>query len=292
MFLKNAIPLGFVELANGSKAIYPMNDLFLTYTFEDASNWESLRLAVNLVIDSYRGTKPDTSVKPIEGRISVRTQFRHLLSIDWKTTRDQDIKIIEDDEETSYVEFQNKATTNPPIEIRSVEYFGLGIGHGKGKTVNQLWLLAEDVEPVLHGGMFERYVLKSEVTGHTHPNTSGIMYVSLVKLSRAVGPVGELASFFLGQMYNPENGDVKKIAEAMKTSFEAFKADKEVIRVLTLAERYSQEGEAKGKEIGKEIGINLAADRIAELIDNGFSLDEALRNVRENKEWINGTQKK
>jgi len=61
--------------------------------------------------------------------------------------------MVEDKGAVTYIEFQNKATTNPPIPVRSVEYFGLGIGHSKGKTANQIWLLAEDVGAVLVGNL-------------------------------------------------------------------------------------------------------------------------------------------
>ena len=142
-------PLGYIELANGSKAIYPMNDIFLNYTFEDAAHWETLRSTVNLIIEAYRQVTPGTQVRPVTGKIQVRTQFRHLLGTDGKTTRDQDIKLTEDETEESYIEFQNRARPDTPVEIRAVEYFGLGIGHSKGRIANQLWLLAQDVDAVL-----------------------------------------------------------------------------------------------------------------------------------------------
>ena len=91
MALKDTTPLGYIELANGSKAIFPMNDIFLNFTFENTTHWEALRLAVNLLIEAYKKQKPDSKVKPIEGNIKVRTQFQHLLDIQ-NTTRDQDIK--------------------------------------------------------------------------------------------------------------------------------------------------------------------------------------------------------
>jgi len=79
-------------------------------------------------------------------------------------TRDQDLKMTEKEDNATYIECQNDANTQPPIEIRSVVYFGLGIGHNKGKLTNQIWLLAEDVPSVLHGKTFARYVLKDEIT--------------------------------------------------------------------------------------------------------------------------------
>jgi hypothetical protein len=196
-------PLGYVELENGSKAIFPMNDFFLTYTFEKPEHWESLRLTVNLLIEAYKQMKPESQVAPISGKIKVETQFRHLLNIQ-NTTRDQDIKLTEGESDAHYIEFHNRARANPPVEIRSVEYFGLGIGHSRGKIANQIWLLAEDVDAVLHGKPFTRYMLKDEVTGNAHPTSSGIMYISLQKLSQEKSSVGELASFFLGGISDPQ----------------------------------------------------------------------------------------
>ena len=102
MLTNDKTPLGYVELPGGSKAIYPMNDIFLTFTFEDAAHWEALRIAVNLIIDAYIRANSATMLKPIMGNIKVRTQFKHLLSTDGKTTRDQDIKITDEGAGVSY----------------------------------------------------------------------------------------------------------------------------------------------------------------------------------------------
>jgi len=115
-------PLGYVQLKSGAKAIFPMNNTFLNYTFEIKAHWEALRLFANLVIDAFKQLVTDTRLEPIEGNIEVRTQFRHLVEADDKTTfRDQDIKMTEDEDAATYVEFQNRANTDTPIEIRSVD---------------------------------------------------------------------------------------------------------------------------------------------------------------------------
>ena len=272
-------PLGFVSLTNGAKAIYPMNDIFLNYAFEDPANWEALRLTINILLYAYKQKYPCTTVEMIEGNIKVRTQFRHLLETDIKTTRNQDFEIIEDDENITFIEFQNRAQTHPPIEIRSVEYFGLGISRNRGKQANQIWLLAEDLKSVLNGKVFARYILKDEATNYVHPATSGIMYVSLLKLSKEKGPAGELASFLLGKTTDPKDDSVKKIAEALKTCFNDFKTNKDVVKMLTLAERYLDEGEARGISIGEARG----AKKLAELIKSGLSPDEALNKLNEEK---------
>ena len=197
-------------------------------------------------------------------------------------TREQDIKIAEDEAEATYIEFQNRARTEIPIEIRSVEYFGLGIGHNKGKLANQIWLLAEDVESVLHGKTFTRYILKDEITEKEHPTTSGIMYVSLEKLSKEESPAGELASFLLGKTSNPKNEVVEKITKAFNAGFDAFKSDKEVVKVLSARERGWFEGLVEGEARG--------ATRLAELIKSGLTVDEALLRINENQNDVTPSQ--
>ena len=97
------------------------------------------------------------------------------------------------------------------------------------------------------------------------------MYVSLTKLSQEEGPAGELASFHLSKTVNPENDAVKTIIKNFNTSFNVFKADKEVAKVLSVAERYRNEGWTDG------------AIKTVELIKSGLSPDEALRKVLEEK---------
>jgi len=242
-------PMGYIELSNGSKAIYPMNDIFLNYTFEKAAYWETLRTAINILIEAYALQQPKTKIKPIQGIIEVKTQYQYLLDIQ-NTTKDQDIKIITPNSEATYIEFQNRARPDIPIEIRSVEYFGLGIGHSKGKLANQIWLLAEDVEAVLHGQIFARYVLKDEATLASHPTESGILYVSLAKLSQEDTPAGELASFLLGKATTPRHNNIQSITQDFISSFNNFKSDKEAVNMLSLYERAKSEGRSEGRSEG------------------------------------------
>ena len=270
MAAKNSVPLGYVSLSDGEKAIYPMNDIFLNYTFENMEYWESLREATNIFIERFKQYQPSTDVNPVEGVIHVRTQFQHLLGND-NTTRNQDLRIIEATEGSTYLEFQNRAKPDIPVEVRSVEYFGLGIGHGGGKLANQIWLLASDVKVVLHSEIFTRYILKDEVTGNKHPANSGIMYVSLSKLSKEDSVAGELASFLLGKTSEPKYEDVKKIADAFKKSFKSFKIDKDVAKMLSLAERYRHDGLVEGKAA--------LADEARELYEKGLDPQEILRMI-------------
>ena len=263
---KNKFPLGYIELDNGTKAITAMNDIFLNHMFMNPDNWETLRDSVNIILEEYRCSNPDTTISLVVGKVVVETQYKHLLNIE-NATRDQDIKMTADSE-LVYIEFQNRAKTNPPVEIRAVEYFGLSIGHSKGKTANQIWLMAENLEVILHDKMFARYILKDEVTGEAHPGESGILYVSLPMLAQSKGPAGELAAFLLGQIVEPQDEKVKAIANNFNMSFNVFKSDKEVLNMLSLRERAKNEGRDE------------AVLEIYELMKQGLSAEEALEKVK------------
>ena len=219
------------------------------------------------------------------GEIIVETQYKYLLSID-NTTKDQDIKMTSKSNMT-YIEFQNRTKTKPPIETRAVEYFGLGIGYSKGKTSNQIWLLAEGLESVFHGKIFARYILKDEITGESHPGDSGILYVNLSKLAEEKNPAGELAGFLLGNIADPENEEVKEIVKSFNVGFNAFKADKEAVKMMSLRERARnegwmdgvEEGEARGEARGEVKGAIATVNELTELIKLGFTLDEASQKI-------------
>ena len=130
----------------------------------------------------------------------------------------------------------------------------------------------------MHGKTFARYILKDEVTGEKHPEKSSILYVSLQKLSLQKDAAGEMALYLLGNIKDLKNNNAKKIAEIFSTSFDDFKKDKDVVNVLSLAERYTNEGEARGVERG--------ANRLAELINNGLSITEALEKIKEEQKEI------
>ena len=86
-------PLGYVELPSGSKAIYPMNDIFLNYYYKNPANWEILREIVNIIVEAYQQINPSTLLELIVGLIEVQTQYTQMLD-DGKTTREQDIKMV------------------------------------------------------------------------------------------------------------------------------------------------------------------------------------------------------
>ena len=132
-----------------------------------------------------------------------------------------------------------------------MEYFGLSLGNSKGNRANQIWVLAKDLDTVLLGETFTYYVLKDVVTGLSYPNKSGIMFISLQRLSQdKTSPSGELATFLIGEDINPKNEDVMNIIDGFKNSFETFRDEQEVIDMLTLTQRARYEGEARGKAIG------------------------------------------
>ena len=263
--MPDKIPLGYVELDNGTKAITAMNDLFLNHMFMNPKNWETLRDSVNIILEEYRQSNPDTSITLVVGKVVVETQYKYLLNIE-NATRDQDIKMTAE-AELVFIEFQNRAKTTPPVEIRAVEYFGLAIGHSKGKTANQIWLMAEDLESVLHDKAFARYILRDEVTGELHPGDSGILYVSLPKLAQNKSPAGELAAFLLGLITEPKDEKIKAIVNNFNTSFDAFKSDKEVLNMLSLKERAKNEGRDE------------AVHEMYELIKKGFTPEDAMEMV-------------
>ena len=265
MAKNNRKPLGVIELEDGDKEIFPMADLFLTYTFENQSNWKLLQSICNILLDSCRKLKPSIDIELIGDDVKIITQYKRLVSANTKKAKQQDIKIIEqkdskiadsiksaDDVQTTYVEFQNEVNIKPPIEIRAVEYFGLSLGNSKGNRANQVWVLAKDLDSVLHGEIFTYYVLKDVVTGASYPNKSGIMFISLQKLSQdRRSSAGELAAFLIGENVMPKNKDVKDIVDGFKSSFETFREQQEVIDMLTLTQRARYEGEVIGEARGE-----------------------------------------
>jgi len=289
-------PLGFIELESGLMEVYAMNDLFLNFTFEKEENWETFRLIINILLEEYRRQNQPTIVTPIDGKIHIETQYKFYVNASNKNkTRNQDFRIDEiDSDRISYIEFQNKAMTRPPIEVRAAEYFGLGIGQNpEKKNANQIWLLASDADTVLQEKTFAHYILKDETTNNIYPGTSGIMFISLTKLSKEDNLAGELALLLLGRLSSPQNEDVKHIADAFSTSFETFKDDKEVKSTMTIIEKWLMQGWEDGHEAGHEVGreeglaeglaegLTEGANRIVELIKSGLSPDEALRKINE-----------
>jgi len=212
--------------------------------FKNTSTWEALRQIINIFLNEYIEVHKDKEPLPIliKGDIKVTTQYEYFLNTN-KTTRIQDIRL--DHTDITFIEFHNWANSVPPVILRAIEYFSLGIAHSKGKIANQIWLLAEDIEELLHEETFTNYMLKDIVTGNIYPNNSTIMFISLRKLSKKSNVAGELARFLLGEEVNPSYEEVKNIANSFINLFNDFKEDKEVQAVMTVKERFKNEGVAE-----------------------------------------------
>ena len=247
-------PLGYVEIPGKKIPINAMNDIFTNYHFSKREYWDDLRKIANIYIRGYINEFPMTSINEITGKISVETQYIRFKTPNKKTDR-QDFKIT--GESITYLELQNEPYTNPTLEERSASYFGLGIAVAGGKTSNQIWLMAKDNINLMHDNKYTYYVLADERTKKLHPNLSGIMFVSLSKISKEESLSGELSRFLLGVETNAMNfkySDVKGIINKMKIGFKAFKEDKEATNMLSFAERKLSEGEARGRREGEERG--------------------------------------
>ena len=269
MDTNKAIPLGYIQLETGLKPIAVMNDIFLNWHFEKPEKWEDLRLLVNIFVNDYIARCDNTVAKPISGAIEVHTQYKFFIDAKNKT-RNQDFKII--GTELTFVEFQSKANTSPPIEVRATEYFGLGIGHSGGKISNQIWLLAEDVDNVLHGKPYTNYVLIDEITNTIYPKPSGIMFVSLSKLAEEDSSAGELAAFLIGKAIDVEaikDFNVKNLVKKVKISFGDFKEDKEAMSAMTIQEYWQNDARFEGFEEG----ILLSA---VKLIKKGMDIQDVV----------------
>ena len=282
-------PLGYVQLKTGEKPVLALHDVFLNFLFEREENWDYLRKMVNIFVNDYTQVNPTTQLKPIIGEIEVETQYRFLL--DKNKLRDQDIKIKGND--ITYVEFQNRATTNPPIEVRASEYFGLGLGHSKEKLSNQIWLLADDCENVLLGNAYTNYIMVDELTSTTYFKSSNLTFVSLTKVAEGQTEAGELSAFLLGSKIIEEISyeNVKHIAQGFNSGFNVFKMDKEAIEAMTFKDRALAEGKAEGRAEGRVEGRVEGEERKAreitvEMVMEGFNDDVIAKLVKMPVSWV------
>ena len=284
--MQKRFPLGFISIKGGRKPIYAFNDFFLNYTFHKKENWRTLRQIINILLEAYALEVTDTVLQPIADKIIVTTQFKHYMK-DLNAPKRQDFEIKEVAvKKYTYVEMQGRARSKKPIEDRAVEYSVLGIGQNPGFISNQIWLLAENVEHLLHGGTFANYLLKEESSGVVYPNTSCIMFVNLQRLSCEGTAAGELASFLLGKTKTIKSGKIKKISNVFMKSCDEFCNDKGVKKRMSVKEKWQEEawfdGEEHGIQQGLQQGIQQGANKLAELIKTGLSVDEALKLVNGN----------
>jgi len=273
--------LGSIELGTGEKKpIILLNDVFLNYTFNEKEYWETLREMVNIFYDAYKGYHEPTKIEPIEGKISVITQFPYYRYPDSTTPKRQDAKIISDSK-CDYIEFQNDVSS-AKIIMRSIDYFGFSLTRGKGKSVNNIWLLNGTVTELLKGNTFSNYILMDEVNHQPHPNTANILYVNLKQLAKDDSRAGELAGMMIGEVKEPKDSDIDRIFQSFKDSFENFKDKMEVCDILTRVEELKAEGRVEGRS---EV-LPLIAEKDKQLAEQAEQLAEQAEQLAEQAERI------
>ena len=260
MGYKDRKSLGYIELDSGKKEIMPMNDFFLSYLFNKKENWEMLRKIHNILVQSCKDTHKDkvSNLELITDDIDVESQYEYIL--DEKHSKVQDVLIKEEDKNLTYIEFQNRSRTEPPLKRRGVEYFSLGIGRTRGEQLaNQMWILGEHSEELLGEEVYENYTLLGQLTGRQYPNKSSILYVSLVKLSKEDSRGGELARFLLGIDLFPKDEDIINISKGFNRGFDVLREDKEARNKMSNLEYIRSEARyealEEGREEGREEGI-------------------------------------
>jgi hypothetical protein len=150
------------------------------------------------------------------------------------------------------------------ITIRGIEYFGFSLTRGsqeKEKTAVTLWLLNGTVSELLDHKIFANYILMDEQDHRRYPNDSSLLFVDLKKLSTINSKAGELAAVLVGATQDPKQPEVKQILDDIKCSFDAFKDDMEVRKMMSRAEQLRADGKAEGInegiKIGKDEGIKI-----------------------------------
>ena len=249
-------PLGIIRLETGEKKIYPTNDFFLNYMFENPASWEALRIIINILIGKYKKLVPQTQVNTIECEIKVATQYNYYTKNSPKP-KSQDFKVFDDFKNLVFVEVQNRANSKPPIVNRAIEYFGLSLGHNSNKDITQMWIMGEDIEVLQQEEQFINYIMSDEKTGKRYPLNNNLMFVSLKKLAEEKCEAGELAKFLLGENVSQKNEDIRRVIKIFGEGFDTFIEDKEAIEHMTVLDRYKAEGREEGVEIGLEMSLNI-----------------------------------
>ena len=277
--------LGYIELETGSKLITPMNDVFLNYIFQNEANWEQLRTMVNIFYHGYIEISGDTKVRPIEGEITVKTQFPYFKEFSSSNPKAQDIR-IENAEKVDFLEFQNEMHPKIPISRRSTEYLGFSLTRGEDKQQSSMWLLNGTVPELLNDKAFSNYVLMDEQDHHRHPNESNILYIDLKKLAKTDTQAGELAGVLTSVVKEPKDEEVSSILQNLKQNFLEFKNDTEVRNIMTRAEHLRAEGEAKGKAEIEARLLPLLDEKEKQLDEKEKQLDEKEKQLDEKKKRI------
>ena len=189
-------PLGYIELLNNiKKAIYPMDDFFINYTFYKKENWKHLRRIINIFLKAYAEMyHRQDGFHYVSENIVVETQYLHYVKNTTKQ-KTQDMKIDEEESDQTYIEFQNRIFSKPPIAIRASNYSGLAINKAKdGAKTSQIWMLGENDDNVLCGQAISNFRMREDNTGVYYPREVNIMFISLIRLAGEDSLCGELAA--------------------------------------------------------------------------------------------------
>ena len=238
-------PLGYISLLNHiQKPVYPMDDFFINYAFYKKENWKHLRKVLNIILHAYavKYNRYD-GYHYIDENIIVETQYEHYLKNTTKH-KTQDMKVDEvKNDDLTYVEFQNRIQSKPPISIRASQYNGLAINKAKeGAKVSQIWLLGENDDNVLCKQAISNFRMKEENTGDYYPSEVNIMFVSLPRLAEEDNICGELAKFLMGANLDHVSDELEPIIKMFKQEYEIFKQNEEVIKSMTILEERYEEG--------------------------------------------------
>ena len=303
--------IGYISLPDGDKAIQTMTALFVNFTYKNPENWEDLKTMTNIFYEDYRCKAKelhakDASVKLIEGKVKVTTEYEHYTNRMDKP-KAQDLR-TESETSIDYTEMQLKTSgLRIPIEKRSINYLGLSLTRDKdNKLIQQLWLLGDDLQnkSILRGKEYANFNMLDEVdyAPHGHENSFGLMYVNLKKLGKANTKAGELANVLLDKEKNPKHKAVTQIYNTLQESFDKFREDKEVKNVINawVEQEYEvmQRGMKLGRLEGKREGIaealrksiavmlkyNLPVEGIAKELDVTTETVEAVRSNMEHEE--------
>ena len=171
--------------------------------------------------------------------------------IESTTPKRQDVK-VDTENKIHYIEFQNKANPDIPIEVRSIEYLGFSLTRGEKKQASNMWLINGQTS-LLQGKTFSNYILTDERDHRLHPNATNVLYVDLESLhqTQTSSKAGELAGVLIGAVDTPNDRDVAQIFQNLKKSFDVFRNDTEARTIMTKFEELKEEGKEEGREEGR-----------------------------------------
>ena len=272
--------LGYLELGTGLKPIPLMNDFFLNYNFQNPANWEDLRLMVNIFYLAYMETCKETTVRPIEGRVAVTTQYPYFKEHLSSKPKTPDIQ-INSLKKVDFIDFQNDTHPLIPVLKRSSEYVGFSLTRGEDKEQSSMWLLSGGISELLHGKAFANYVWMDEKDHYRHPIKSNLLYINLKELAKVNSQAGELAGVLIGRLDAPKDEKVKSILQSFKETFNVFKHDTEVRDVMTRAEELIAKGKAKGKAESEARFLPLLDEKEKQIGEKEKQIDEQEKRIAE-----------